>query len=74
MILLCRLGRYLYNVLPTCISNRASIVLYCAFAIINFSIDSRCFHNAVCFSTATHDSFQNNLSGLAEIVRNFLCQ
>jgi len=62
------------SILPTCISNRASIVLYCAFAIINFSMESCCFHSAVCFSIATHESFQNSLSGLAEMARGFLYQ
>jgi len=63
---------FIQYVLPTCISKRASIMLFSAFAINTFSSGNRSFHSVVCFSIATHDSFQNSSLGFAEMTRGFL--
>jgi len=64
----------LHYMLPTSISNKASILVYIEFEILNFSMKSHSFHSSICFSIATHDRFQNSSSGFAEMIHGFLYQ
>jgi len=60
-------------ILPTCINNRASIVLHSSFLINNSSLIHP-LHSAVRFLIATYDRFQNSSSGFAEMIRGILYQ